>query len=176
MRAMRKNLDTPEHRFTEHIMDVEKLLPPDRVACNVDARSRKHLFEILSEMLGNSESTELPASEIFSGLAQREQLGSTGLQNGIAIPHGRAAGLLHPSAAFAKLVEPVDYGAPDNKPVDLALAVLLPEGEQNIEILALTAEVLSDPELQSQLRACSNSRSLHELLIATARKWTNSQT
>ena len=152
-------------------MDVNQLLPPDRVACNVSARSRKHLFEILSELLGNSDSAGMPPNEIFSGLADREQLGSTGLNNGIAIPHGRASGLKQPCAAFAKLIEPIDYDAPDGKPVDLALAVLFPDGDASIGILALTAEVLSDPQLQSDLRECNNSRSLHAMLIATSSAW-----
>ena len=156
-------------------MDVQQLLPPDRVACNVHARSRKHLFEILSELLGNSDSAGMPPNEIFSGLAGRERLGSTGLNNGIAIPHGRASGLKQPCAAFAKLIEPVDYGAPDGKPVDLALAVLFPDGDESIGILALTAEVLSDPQFQSELRECSNNRSLHEMLIVTASEWQASQ-
>ncbi len=156
-------------------MNVRKLLPPDRVACNIDARSRKHLFEILSEMLGNSEASGMPPNEIFSGLAARERLGSTGLSNGIAIPHGRASGLKRPCAAFAKLVEPVDYGAPDGKPVDLALAVLFPDGDESIAILALTAEILSDPQLQLKLRECNNSRALHEMLIATADQWQKNQ-
>lgn len=156
-------------------MDVKQLLPPDRVACNVGARSRKHLFEILSELLANSDSAGMPPNEIFSGLAGREQLGSTGLNNGIAIPHGRASGLEQPCAAFAKLIEPIDYDAPDGKPVDLALAVLFPDGDENIGILALTAEVLSDPQLQSDLRKCNNSRSLHEMLIATASAWQERQ-
>ena len=156
-------------------MDVTQLLPPDRVACNIDARSRKHLFEILSEMLGNSETSGMPPNEIFSGLASRERLGSTGLNNGIAIPHGRASGLKQPCAAFAKLIEPVDYGAPDGQPVDLALAILFPDGDESIAILALTAEILSDPQLQSKLRECNNSRTLHEILIATANQWQESQ-
>jgi len=156
-------------------MDVEQLLPPDQVACNVDARSRKHLFEILSEMLGNSASNDMPPNEIFSGLAARERLGSTGLQNGVAIPHGRASGLNHPTAAFAKLIEPVDYGSTDGQPVDLALAMLFPDGNDNIGVLALAAEVLSDPRFQSKLRECKKSPALYDLLIATAHQWQDKQ-
>ena len=129
----------------------------------------------LSQQVLRTDASGMPPNEIFSGLAARERLGSTGLNNGIAIPHGRASGLKRPCAAFAKLVEPVDYGAPDGAPVDLALAVLFPDGDESIAILALTAEILSDPQLQSKLRECNNSRTLHEMLIATANQWQENQ-
>lgn len=152
-------------------MEVEDLLAPERVVCNIDARSHKHMFEILSELLGNGNHSGLPTNEILNSLSARERLGSTGLGDGVAIPHGRASGLSRPSAAFVKLASPVDYEAPDGQAVDLALAILLPEGEQGIDLLALSAEILSDPELLSVLRDCRNSRSLHSLLIDTAKKW-----
>lgn len=155
-------------------MQVEDFFDPERVVCNVDARSQKHMFEILSELLGNANGG-LPTTEIFNNLASRERLGSTGLGNGIAMPHGRAHGLSSPFAAFAKLATPVDYDSPDGQAVDLVLAILLPEGEQSLDILALAAEILSDPALQSVLRECRNSRSLHSLLIDTAHKWQRQQ-
>lgn len=152
-------------------MEVEDLLAPGRVVCNIDARSHKHMFEILSELLGNEDYSGLPTNEILNSLSARERLGSTGLGNGVAIPHGRASGLTKPYAAFVKLASAVDYDAPDGQPVDLALAIMLPEGEQSLNLLALAAEVLSDPELLVILRDCKNSRTLHSLLIETARKW-----
>jgi PTS system nitrogen regulatory IIA component len=150
-------------------MILEDMLEPGRVLCNVDARSRKHVLEILSELLASAEN-DLTAGEIFDSLAGRERLGSTALGNGVALPHGRVPGIDSSIAAFVRLSDGVDFDAPDAAPVKLVMGLLVPEqaSEQNLEELSAIARQLSSPGLREALAQATSSSALYELLTQGA--------
>ena len=101
-------------------------LQQDLVINNLSAQSKKKAFEIISEKIAE----ELPQNtqkSIFEALINRERLGVTGLGHGIAIPHCRLDNLSEPIALLAKLEKPIDYDTPDNVPVDIIVALFIPE-------------------------------------------------
>lgn len=127
------------------------LLSADQVLLNLDASSKKRVFEqagILFEgRLG------LARSIIFDSLFAREKLGSTGLGQGVAIPHGRIKGLKQAAGAFMRLATPVPFDSPDGRPVDLLFVLLVPEQatEQHLQILSELAQRFSDRAFREKL-------------------------
>ncbi|MFP4682249.1 MAG: PTS sugar transporter subunit IIA [Ectothiorhodospira sp.] len=154
-------------------MNIGDLLAPDRVLCTSEVSSKKRALEMLGEML----STRLPkltTGEIFDSLLARERLGSTGLGHGVAIPHGRLEGAGEACAALLKLDRGVDYDAPDNEPVDLLFALVVPADstDEHLQILAVLARMFSDPETLARLRDAGGHPEILELL----RRWTTEDT
>ena len=148
-------------------MSIANLLEPSRVLANVEARSKKHAFEILSELIAGV-SDELLDIDIFEALIDRERIGNTGLGHGIAIPHGSVAGLNKSTGAFLQLNEAVDFNAQDGEPVQFMFAVAVPDDEQAdyFEEVARTAQALSDERIVGLLAEASGSRALFEILAA----------
>jgi len=107
-------------------------------------------------------------SLVFDSLFAREKLGSTGLGQGVAIPHGRIKGLKDPIGAFLRLKTAVAFDAPDGRPVELVFVLLVPEQatEQHLEILSELAQMFSDRELRSRLAAATDATTLHEQISA----------
>ncbi|MBG1232950.1 PTS IIA-like nitrogen regulatory protein PtsN [Aestuariivirga litoralis] len=103
---------------------------------------------------------------IFETLLTREKLGSTGLGQGIAIPHGRLPGLTQVTGLFAKLEKPIDYDAVDGKPVDLIFALLSPDhaGADHLTALAKISRVMRAPAAVSKLRATNTTEGLYAVL------------
>jgi PTS system nitrogen regulatory IIA component len=137
-------------------------LSPDHIAFNLESGSKKRLLEQISELIGK-DNPYISSNEVFHSLISREKLGSTGVGNGVAIPHGRLKGHNVPIAAFVKLATPVDYDAVDQRPVDLVFALLVPEDatEDHLQLLSSIAELLSEPMFCENIR---NSASLDELI------------
>jgi PTS system nitrogen regulatory IIA component len=148
-------------------MTFQALLKPGRVLSNVEARSKKHSLDILSELL--SSAADLDQGEVFQSLISREKLGCTAIENGIAIPHGRLAEISEPVGAFLKLSRPVDFDMPDREPVDLIFGLLVPTPEDDIgchhEEVSAIATALSDRALTAALRRATSSRALYDLLV-----------
>lgn len=146
-------------------MNITNLLSPERVACRDDVGSKKRLLEQLGELLAGS-SPGLSPHEIFDALLSREKLGSTGLGKGVAIPHGRMAGLDQPVCALIKLGTAVDFDTSDGQPVDLVFALLVPENstEEHLQVLSTIAEIFSNPGICTALRACESGNCLLEQL------------
>ncbi|NNF50945.1 MAG: PTS transporter subunit EIIA [Gammaproteobacteria bacterium] len=146
-------------------MSMADLLEPARVLANVEARSKKHALEILSELIAGI-SDELENEQVFEALVERERIGNTGMGKGVAIPHGRVSELGKTTAAFLKLGEAIDYGAQDGEPVKMILAIAVSNDEDPdaFEDVALSARTLADPELVRMLEEASGSRALYELL------------
>lgn len=149
-------------------MQVSELLDLDRISCNTHAASKKRVLEELSQLLAASQ-TELTPNQVFDSLLARERLGSTGLGRGVAIPHGRVSSNEQTVLAMLKLQEGIDYDAVDSQPVDLFFALLVPEHstEEHLQLLAQLAEMLSDNELVSNLRAANDAGTL----LNTLRQW-----
>ena len=148
-------------------MLLEEIISPDAVLCNAHARSKKHCLEILSELLVRS-LPDISADSIFESLIERERLGCTSLDAGVAFPHCRVEGLDRCVAAMIKLSDPIDFDATDGEPVDLVFGLMVPEevtDSHHADIDMITS-LLSDAGLRSRLRAATSSSTLYKALLA----------
>lgn len=148
-------------------MDLSDLVDASAVMPALKANSKKHLLQLVAEKAANV--TGLPEREIFETVLQRERLGSTGVGNGIAIPHGKLPGIAHITGVFARLETPVDFEALDDQPVDLVFLLLAPEGAgaDHLKALSRIARVLRDPDTVAKLRGTRDAAALHALLAQT---------
>ena len=146
-------------------MLIHDLLSPERISLDLHAGSKKRLLELISEKLADN-SSELDQREVFDSLITRERLGSTGLGEGVAIPHGRVAGIHHVEAAFFRLSKPLAFEATDGKPVDVLFALAVPEecGEDHLKLLAHIAELFSQPGFVEAVRSAETPAALLKLL------------
>ena len=146
-------------------MNISELINQDRVLCCPQIGSKKRLLENISELFARN-APQLSRNEIFNSLISREKLGSTGLGNGVAIPHGRMAGLERPVCAFVKLDQPIEFDAADGQPVDLIFALIVPEDstEEHLQILSSIATLFGSPAFCGGIRDCKNDACLLELL------------
>lgn len=148
-------------------MKIAEILSPDRVTQGHTFTSKKKALEELSGLLAHGV-PGVPASDILTSLAAREKLGSTGLGHGVAIPHGRMAGVNHSVGAFMRLKHPLDYDAHDGQPVDLVFGLLVPQGatETHLKHLAAIAEMFSDNAFCQQARSAADAGALYKLIGA----------
>ena len=148
-------------------MDIATIIEPSRVLRNVEARSKKHALDILSEMIAGADD-ELGQGEVFDSLIYREKVGCTAMPGGVAIPHGCIDGLDRAIGAFVKLGQPVDYDTPDGGPVDLMFAVVLPKSDDdgNTVCLKEIADLFNDSQFLSMLREAKSSRTLYDMITA----------
>ncbi|WP_075997760.1 PTS IIA-like nitrogen regulatory protein PtsN [Salaquimonas pukyongi] len=147
-------------------MDLNDLIGPDDVFAGVKASCKKSLLQELSDKAARK--TKIAPETIFSTLLDREKLGSTGIGNGIAIPHGRVKGLDKITGIAVQLAKPVDFEAMDDQPVDLVILLLAPEdsGADHLKALARIARVLKQPKKLSNLRAATDSATIYDLLTS----------
>ncbi len=143
---------------------VAKLLPPANVAVDVSVSSKKRLFEHIGLLFENNHG--IARSVVYESLFARERLGSTGLGQGVAIPHGRIKGMKDALGAFMRLSAPVPFEAPDGKPVSLVFALLVPEQatERHLQILSELAQMFSDRALRDSMLAAPDAAALHQLI------------
>jgi len=149
-------------------MQLTDFLTTDRIACDVNAHSKKRALEKLSELISHDQSS-ISATDIFDCLLSRERLGSTGVGFGVAIPHGRLKDSNHTTAALIQLNHGIDFDAVDNQPVDLLFALVVPDKatEEHLKILALLAAMFKEDELRAQLREAKNPEDIMQLI----REW-----
>ena len=145
--------------------ECAELLSPERVACREALASKKRALERAAELL----SPAVPGMtrvEIFDALNARERLGSTGLGHGMALPHGRVAGVDRPTAACLTLSEPIAYDAPDRQRVDVLFVLLVPRdcSDEHLRILSGLAEMFNDAALRDTLRDETDPETLIESL------------
>ena len=149
-------------------MALADLLQPDAIIPALKVNSKKQLLQELAakaaKLIG------VPEREIFDVILQRERLGSTGVGNGIAIPHGKLPKLDKLFGAFARLEKPIDFEALDGEPVDLVFLLLAPEaaGADHLKALARVARMLRDPDVVEKLRATRDATLMYNLLTATS--------
>lgn len=149
-------------------MEIADLLSPDAVLAHVKATTKK---QVLQEMAHKAAMlTQLPERRIFETLTEREKLGSTGMGQGIAIPHGRVAGVEKMTGLFAQLDHPVDFDSMDDQPVDLVFLLLAPEGAgaDHLKALAKIARLLRDQETARKLRASTDAQAIYSVLAVPA--------
>lgn len=148
-------------------MDLSDLIEVPAIMPALKASSKKQLLQLLADRAASV--TGLAEREIFDTILQRERLGSTGVGNGIAIPHGKLAGLDRITGVFARLETPVDFEALDDEPVDLVFLLLAPEGAgaDHLKALSRIARVLRDNETVTKVRGTSDAASIQTLLAET---------
>jgi PTS system nitrogen regulatory IIA component len=149
-------------------MNISQLLSPESTLVCDQISSKKKILEKVSEVM--AEDIICNPKAIFESLLSREKLGTTALGDGVAIPHGRAACCEEVTAVFILLESPVDYDAPDGKPVDIIFAILVPEHAhaEHLKSLAQIAEVLSDSKTVCQIRNAHSSEALFNILESAA--------
>ena len=147
-------------------MLLEQIIKPDSVLCNAQARSKKHCLEILSELLVRSV-PEINSEDIFERLVERERLGCTSLDQGVAFPHCRVEGLDTTIAALIRLSEPVDFDSPDGELVDLVFGLMVPKeiNESHQANIRSIADLLGDQILRQKMRDATTSNELYDSLI-----------
>jgi PTS system nitrogen regulatory IIA component len=143
---------------------IAKLLPPSNIVLDLDVSSKKRMFEQVGLVFENNQG--IARSQVFDSLFARERLGSTGLGQGVAIPHGRIKGLRDCVGAFCRLQTPVPFDAPDGKPVTLVFVLLVPEQatEQHLQILSELAQMFSDRDLREKLATEPDPERLHQFI------------
>lgn len=143
---------------------ISRLLAPTNVLLDMPASSKKRVFEQAALLFENQYG--VARATVFDSLFARERLGSTGLGQGVAIPHGRIKGLKEAAAAFVRLTEPVPFDAPDGRPVQLLIFLLVPEqaAQQHLDILSELAQMLSDKGFRDALLAAGEPAAAHALL------------
>lgn len=146
-------------------MTIGTLIKPGAVICRDSATSKKRALEKISEYLSAGE-PGLTSAMVFDKLLERERLGSTGLGEGVAIPHCRMAEARQAIIALVTLDAPIDFDARDKKPVDILFALVVPEkcNETHLKILASAAEMFSDPAFCRSLRDCRSNADMFSLL------------
>jgi PTS system nitrogen regulatory IIA component len=148
-------------------MKLTDVLPLENTLLDVPGGSKKRVLENLSHFLAER-ITDLDSDELYQGLLARERLGSTGIGEGIAIPHCRIAGCKKITGALLKLADPVDFDSMDNVLVDLVFALIVPEeqNDEHLQVLSSIAELLQEEDVRIQLRAASSIEAFYKIAIS----------
>ena len=146
------------------MVDIDDFLSPDRLLLGFPSTDKRQLFHDLAATAAAA--THLDAGVILAALEQREKLGTTGIGDGIAIPHARVEGLDRLTGFFIRLAAPIEYDALDDAPVDLVFLLVAPEAASTLQLKALAriARLLRDPELGARLRTEPAPEEVYELL------------
>lgn len=136
---------------------LSSLLSETRTASDISVSSKKNLLETIASLF--AEELNLNSKALFKLLFEREQLSSTGMGKGFALPHARTEGITQAYGCLLHLVEPVQFDAIDNQPIDLVFAVIVPTeaNSEHLNILASIAKTFSDPTTCKALRAAKDS-------------------
>jgi len=147
---------------------IADLLPAGNIALGVDAPTKTRLFESAATLFERD--TGIARATIVSSLSAREKLGSTGLGQGIAIPHGRLKGLTEARGAFVRLATPIAFDSPDGKPVSQVFVLLVPEHatDRHLQLLSELAQMFSERAFRERLAAAMNPDEVHALMT----QWT----
>lgn len=151
-------------REIPHAMHIAQLLSSEDILLDLDASTKIRVFEEVGRLFERRQG--LPQALVVESLDAREKLGSTGLGQGVALPHARIKNLAQAVAAFVRLRLPIAFDAPDGKPVWAMLILLVPERatEQHLQILAEFAQIFSDSRFREQLRMCDDAASVYQLI------------
>lgn len=145
-------------------MDLSDLIAAEAIIPSLKANSKKQILQVVSEKAAAV--TGLPERAIFDTLLQRERLGSTGVGNGVAIPHGKLSGIGRITGVFGRLDKPIDFEALDDQPVDLVFLLLAPEGAgaDHLKALSRIARLLRDPDTVAKIRGTDNAAAIYSFL------------
>jgi PTS system nitrogen regulatory IIA component len=143
---------------------ISKLLPVSNILLDLDVSSKKRVFEQVGLLFENNHS--MARSQVFDSLFAREKLGSTGLGQGIAIPHGRIKGLKEALGAVVRMRQPIPFDAPDGQNVNLVFVLLVPDRatDQHLQILSELAQMFSDKAFREKLLSAPGAAEMHQLI------------
>ncbi|MAK64612.1 MAG: PTS IIA-like nitrogen-regulatory protein PtsN [Maricaulis sp.] len=145
-------------------MALADLIPNGGVAVDLGASSRKQALQAMSDIAADL--TGLAPRDIFDAVLQRERLGSTGVGQGVAIPHARLPGVDEVVGVFARLRSPVDFESIDGRPADLIFMLIAPEdaGAEHLKALARVSRLLRREDVRQRLRAAPDADAVHAVL------------
>ena len=145
---------------------LDDILPVSHIILDAEISSKKRLFECVAQLL--AEQSGLPQAEVFDCLVARERLGSTALGQGVAMPHGRHASVPAATGAFVRLKTPIEFDAPDNKPVSLVFVLLVPKAatSEHLELLGHLAGLFNEKSVREALHSCQTPEEARALLLA----------
>ncbi|MGL4827869.1 MAG: PTS IIA-like nitrogen regulatory protein PtsN [Vibrio sp.] len=146
-------------------MQLSEVLSLDCTKSAVQCSSKKRALEIISEIAALHSGQN--ATELFECMLSREKMGSTGIGNGIAIPHARMSDSEKAVAVLVQCEEPIEFDSIDNRPVDLLFALLVPEDQckEHLKTLACMAERLNDKQILKQLRNAESDQELYNIMV-----------
>jgi PTS system nitrogen regulatory IIA component len=147
-------------------MDIRDFLSQSDVSLNLTARDKTQLLNDLSARAAAS--LKLDKNVVAGAILKREELGSTGVGAGVAIPHARIEGVKRPFGIFARLKKPIPFEAIDGEPIDVVFFLLLPEGShgEQLNALAAIARKLRDRSTVQKIRSADNSAALFSSITA----------
>ncbi len=147
-------------------LSIQSILSPELTLCGVPGSSKKRILEIIAERVARNY-PELDENEVFNNLVARERLGSTGIGQGIAIPHCRLEDCKRVVGALLTLDESINFDAIDNEPVDILFVLLVPQKatSDHLELLSQLAEKFNDRSFCNRLRDCDDSQQLYNLIV-----------
>ena len=153
--------------MSETPLTIDNILVPELALCRVPASSKKRVLEYIAEQIHHRDET-LSETQIFNNLIGRERLGSTGIGQGIAIPHCRLEGLDHVVGVLLTLEESVEFDAIDNQPVDLVFALVVPKEatSEHLELLSQLAEKFNERSFCDRLRQSEDDNTLYGRMTA----------
>lgn len=145
---------------------LNTILSADRVVLDLEATSKKRVFEQAGQLFESQ--LGIARAQIFDSLFAREKLGSTGIGQGIAIPHGRIKGLKQAAGAFFRLGTPVPFDSPDGRPVNLLFVLLVPEQatEEHLQILSELAQRFAERSFRDSLNSVGDAAAVLQLFTA----------
>jgi len=146
-------------------MQIKDFISEEGIVFSPSVSSKKRALEILSETL-TYQAQDLSKNKVLDALLAREKLGSTGLGNGIAIPHSRIPELDKIYVSILKLEEGIEYEASDEQPVTFLFSLIVPEdaNDEHLQLLASLAELLDSEKLRESIQKCSNAHELYQTL------------
>lgn len=152
--------------MTDTSVSIQSILSPELALCGLPGSSKKKVLEEIAQRIAQ-QYPDINENTIFNSLIGRERLGSTGIGQGIAIPHCRLENCQKVIGALLTLDQKVPFDAIDNEPVDLLFVLLVPQEatSEHLELLSQLAEKFNNSELCQQLRSCKDNRSLYEAII-----------
>ncbi|HCS29701.1 MAG TPA: PTS fructose transporter subunit IIA [Spongiibacteraceae bacterium] len=147
-------------------MQLDHILTQERTFCGAQSTSKKRLLEDVAQFISN-DVPALSANEIYTQLLNRERLGSTGIGEGVAIPHCRVSNCSSVIATLVTLKSAVDFEAVDDQPVDILFALVAPEEghDEHLKALAGIAEKLNDPQFRQQIRTADSAEALFQTAV-----------
>ena len=150
-------------------MNIGDLLDRGAVAPRVAAANKRQVLSVIAEIAARS--FKLKAPEVFEALMEREAAGSTGVGQGVAVPHARLKGLSRLRAVFVRLEQPVAFDAVDDRPVDLIFALFAPPeaSGEHLRALARVSRLLRQSDLREHIRQARSADAIHALLVQEAR-------
>ncbi len=145
-------------------MEIDSFINQDSILLDLKSSSKRQALMELAKRMANTK--DLSEREIFDVLLEREKLGSTGIGQGIAIPHGKLKGLDKICGCFVRLNKPIDFESIDKKPVDLIFLLLAPEdsGVQHLKALALMSRIMGNTNFCNKLRSSESAETIFSLL------------